>query len=369
VARSRRKSPATAPPGKLDFNFDKAKAAKAYETFKAAAATLAKREADRMGGFRGLAKEAHAFLVTLFPTDQLDPMRRRISEIDDGPAKLLMPDSVMDFLNGIDLPAPYWTARNPFLPIIQIVWQRAIQGLPQLAEENIETLARLPTLDGGKLPGFLLPEQVIDAAPSTDPTEQDKIIEPSNTKTANAGYVMISRWAMVVCAAIDREDPSLIDAIPVRTCREYLEWQQNHRTLVLPKVKKGGVKNGGGEVDNRTSEQKEQDKREHEERMAKLNEDGMAGVGGNGGTPPETPTVESDKSPVDEYGPERIPGTFGSEETTTAAEGTQGGESPEGATPPEGGESPPPEVADGPTEPPITTAEDKVPALLLSNIM
>jgi hypothetical protein len=86
---------------------------------------LAKREADRMGGFRGMAKEAHGFLTALFPVDQLDPMRRRISDME-GEVRIMMPDSVMNFLNEIDLPAPHWAARNPFLGIIQIVWQRAI---------------------------------------------------------------------------------------------------------------------------------------------------------------------------------------------------------------------------------------------------
>jgi hypothetical protein len=175
-----------------------------------------------------------------------------------------LPDPVVYFLKERNLPVPYWTARNPFLGIIQSVWQRALSGDPKI-QANIETMDNIvylhekPALD---------PERIIDAAQSPDPTEQDTVIEPT-AKAGSPNYVMISRYAMLVCASIDQNNKGLLDGNPIKVLKEYVKWRKENSTLALPSPRAGRSHTKGEQQgeDIRTDEERATASREVREAL------------------------------------------------------------------------------------------------------
>jgi len=231
--------------------FDEKAAEGAMGQFEYTARQLAQTEADRLGGFRSLARAAREFIVTLFPMNELDKLKREIGQHDKD-VTLSMPQDVSDFLYKHRLPQPYWTARNPFLGIIQAVWSDAVNE-ETFTRNSINIMDGIPSLtDEG-----LEPADVANIAQSRKPEDQDKIIEPT-VKTANANYVMISRWAMLVCASIDRDDINIIEQNPITALKDYVKWREKHRTLALPKPtsKRGEKKKSNGDDDEMTDAEK-----------------------------------------------------------------------------------------------------------------
>jgi hypothetical protein len=116
-------------------------------------------------------------------------------------------------------------------------------------------------------------------AANVDPDEQDKVIEPT-AKTANANYITMSRYAMVVCASIDQNDPSLLDRNPIKVLQDYAEWRKDNPTLALPKLTCSSTPRDKG--DTPSEEKKQKAERELRE---KLDRDRQEWAGVSGGIP------------------------------------------------------------------------------------
>jgi hypothetical protein len=196
--------------GGATWQFDRDEADAAYEAAFKAATSLGESEVAVVSRRRSLAKQVYNFIVTVMPVAELGPLKRTVENMDDPEVKL--PKPVEAYLREHGLPLPHFNARNPFLPIFNRFYQAA-HGNMSIEDKTSLELTAAGLKEANRLASAN--DEVSDKAYRRD-------------------YQNIYRYAMMVCAAIDRDDPKLLDGNPKVVVNEYVAWRRKHPTLALP---------------------------------------------------------------------------------------------------------------------------------------
>jgi hypothetical protein len=224
-----------------------------------------------------------------------------------------MPKQLQQYLRSKKLPLPHGNSTNWFLAIYQGFEQSPRLKLPRPVKDELE-------LDAADIKEGL-------SLASADQATLER----------DARYKTTSRYGMVLSAAIEKRDPSLLDMNPNKVVAIYADYRRSNPHLVPLLVKRRD--------DTKAAEQKAEEERLRlaEEAKAKLAETGAGDAEGDtsgdasaegGDTVLRADAGEGgEPSLTHEYGPERLPGTSdGTEPSQPNGEGQPGEGEPE--TPP-----------------------------------
>jgi hypothetical protein len=289
--------PTPPPPTKAVWVFDKARADAAFDEAMKASVEYADTEISRIVKRRALMHKVYDFCDAIMPLDELDALKRTTAEWAsyDAP-RIGLPKEVQQYLRSKKLPLAHGNATNWFLAIYQGFEQAPRLTLPK-AQRN------------------MLEEDADDIREGLSLVSKDQA-----QLLRDARYKEVSRSGMVVTAALEKRDPSLIDINPKSALAIYEDHRKAHPHLVPLLRRKKKEEEGSDKKDDRTEEEKAADAAAYQERLRKEREAlGWSPNQGDGAETLDTTAI------IAEYGSERLPGTSDGTETepvTVAASDT-----------------------------------------------